>query len=458
MVGLGFIILSLTALINWKIDYPICSKEICSQIAIGFLDRPWILWGAFFYGLAGILTTRLKKVFWLAVALSVGIMFHGLLLFYGYQISNTLCIKCLLFFLASTILTGIYIYKDISVPGQWAIKGIGNALLIVSLIMLALHVDARDSFIDEVNLAHASPTNKVDLTVAKPMKPMNTMETIELESTDSSGVIETAPDHKNFGPKLTVETQYNEAVELNIQQKPALFFAWWCPPCDFALQNIAKYNITDRPYLVACFNDGDQRDYIEKKLQKAGMKDAEYFIFQGTPPVNGVPVLVWWSNGTIQKSTAFETDLINKRLLGQAEIRIGTGSAAHNAALAAEAINGKSILPGTLFSFNEIVGPRTEKRGYQPARQIVSTPEGYDYADGIGGGICRTATALNKAVAAAGLQEVERHSHTLPVDYEEDIAVAWGGWDYKFRNTRPNPITIVCKTINEKLVVEIWGN
>lgn len=451
MVGFGFIILSLTALISWKTGYSICNKEICNQIAIGFLDRPWILWGAVFYALSGILTTRLKKAFWVAVVLGTGIVFHGLLLFYGYQISKAICIKCLLFFLASTILTVFYINKDINLPGQWFLTGLGNALLVASLFMLVLHVNPREPFRDEVIIAHAIPSSKTDNIVT----PVNT---IKLETTPNTTVKNHAANNNSFGPIIRVTNKYNEAVEINIKEKPALLFAWWCPHCDFALQKVSKYNSIDRPYLVACYNDGDQRNYIEKKLAKAGLRDTEYFIFEGNLPVDGVPTLVWWDKEQLYKSSDFDVNANSQKLLGQAEIKIGTGNGAHNAILAAKAINNKEIPPGGVFSFNETVGERTAEKGYLSARQIISTSKGYAYAEGIGGGICRTATALHKAVMAAGLQEVEQHSHSLQVNYEEDTAVAWGGWDYKFRNIFSSPVTIKCRQIDEKLVVELWQN
>ena len=42
-----------------------------------------------------------------------------------------------------------------------------------------------------------------------------------------------------------------------------------------------------------------------------------------------------------------------------------------NIEIATSAINGTIVMPGEIFSFNDVVGPRTIERGYQKAGTYV---------------------------------------------------------------------------------------
>ena len=108
---------------------------------------------------------------------------------------------------------------------------------------------------------------------------------------------------------------------------------------------------------------------------------------------------------------------------------------------ACEAIDGKILMPGEVFSFNKTVGQRTEEKGYREATAYVngaSVPE-------IGGGVCQVASTIYYAVLQADLRTVERRCHTYLVEYVPrgmDAAIYWGSIDYKFENTSPTPIKI----------------
>ena len=111
--------------------------------------------------------------------------------------------------------------------------------------------------------------------------------------------------------------------------------------------------------------------------------------------------------------------------------------------LACEEIDGTVLQPGEVFSFNGTVGERTAEKGYK---------EGIIYADGgsseseVGGGICQVSSTLYAAVEKAGLEIVERHSHSLKVTYIPkgmDATVDWGNKDFKFANNTGEAIYIV---------------
>lgn len=129
----------------------------------------------------------------------------------------------------------------------------------------------------------------------------------------------------------------------------------------------------------------------------------------------------------------------------------------NNVELASRTINGKLLMPGDVFSLNEILGERTLEKGYKIAPVI----EEGDFKSGIGGGICQVSSTLYNAVLRSGLSIVERESHSLPVSYIGlglDATVSWGSIDFKFENTSDYPIFIESYTKNKVLYVNLYSN
>ncbi|WP_332697511.1 VanW family protein [Halalkalibacter lacteus] len=129
----------------------------------------------------------------------------------------------------------------------------------------------------------------------------------------------------------------------------------------------------------------------------------------------------------------------------------------HNISLASEAINNQVVFPGEVFSFNEIVGKRTKERGYLPAPVIVRG----ELSEGIGGGICQVSSTLYNAVDHAGLEIVQRYSHSRRVPYVprgRDATVSWYGPDFVFRNKLNQPILIQSKIYGGQMIVLILSS
>lgn len=127
-----------------------------------------------------------------------------------------------------------------------------------------------------------------------------------------------------------------------------------------------------------------------------------------------------------------------------------------NIRLSAEAINGHTVMPGEIFSFNGTTGERTAERGYKEAAAI----SGGQSKDEIGGGVCQTSSTLFNAVARADLEIIERSPHAWPSSYVEkgmDATVNWPGLDFKFKNNTDYPIFIVAGYSNQKVTVDIYG-
>ena len=106
---------------------------------------------------------------------------------------------------------------------------------------------------------------------------------------------------------------------------------------------------------------------------------------------------------------------------------------ADNIALAAGAIDGTLLAPGDVFSFNEVVGPRTFERGYQDAPVIVDGK----FVPDVGGGVCQVSSTLHVAFLMTGMQRVAARNHSIPISYLPmgwDAAVAGDWLDLRYGN------------------------
>ena len=129
---------------------------------------------------------------------------------------------------------------------------------------------------------------------------------------------------------------------------------------------------------------------------------------------------------------------------------------AANVVLATQKINGVVLQPGQRFSYNNIVGPRTEATGFKMAHVYV----GEDVVDGIGGGICQVSSTLYNAVLLSDLKVVYRTNHSMPVGYVpdgRDATVNYGTIDFIFENNKKYPVKIVATADNRLLKISIYG-
>ena len=127
-----------------------------------------------------------------------------------------------------------------------------------------------------------------------------------------------------------------------------------------------------------------------------------------------------------------------------------------NLKLSASKINGTVLLPGEVFSYNQVVGKRTIEAGYRDAA-IYS---GGKVVDGLGGGICQISSTLYDAVVLANLEIVERSNHGFVTSYLDagwDATVVYGAIDFKFKNSRKYPIKIVASVSNGVAEFQIFG-
>ena len=134
----------------------------------------------------------------------------------------------------------------------------------------------------------------------------------------------------------------------------------------------------------------------------------------------------------------------------------GDVSRSSNVALAAKLVNGTIIMPGAEFSYNTVVGKRTEEAGFKVAHVYMNN----EVVDGIGGGICQVSSTLYCAVLYANLQVTERVNHQLPVSYVplgQDATVDYGNIDFRFVNNTGYPLRILTHASNGVMYASLEG-
>ena len=118
-------------------------------------------------------------------------------------------------------------------------------------------------------------------------------------------------------------------------------------------------------------------------------------------------------------------------------------------------INNSVINPGAEFSFNRKIGAVTEEKGFVYAPIYDDNGQ---VKPGLGGGMCQVSSTLYNAVLQAGLQVLERHPHSKPVNYVPAgrDATVYDDKDFRFRNNKNAPIRIYGAVRNNKVTVDIY--
>ena len=163
-----------------------------------------------------------------------------------------------------------------------------------------------------------------------------------------------------------------------------------------------------------------------------------------------------WASGkkAITRSSGQQSS--GNEVLGEYTTKFSAEPKARNENIshAAKTIDNTVIGPGETFSYNATVGPTTKNNGYKRARIFVRGKKAFGY----GGGVCQVSSTLYNAAAAADMEIIERHSHSLPVEYVpkgKDAATSYGGIDLKFKNTRSYPVEIDTKVTENSVTVQI---
>jgi vancomycin resistance protein VanW len=125
-----------------------------------------------------------------------------------------------------------------------------------------------------------------------------------------------------------------------------------------------------------------------------------------------------------------------------------------NLRVAAAAVDGVVLEPGETFSFWRAAGRPSRGRDYVTGRELR---QGCMIAS-TGGGICQLTNAISRVASRAGMEIVERHSHTLHppgffIDDTTDATVYWNYVDLRFR--APVRVRLGSRLTRDTLVVRL---
>lgn len=249
--------------------------------------------------------------------------------------------------------------------------------------------------------------------------------------------IKTIMDTRKYGKTIELESAYNIKLindlaveisdEINLESKEAQFSF-----------NGGKMSVTED--VVGRSVDTELlKKLIEENITV--LKNIQIPVKEIQPTITKVQLSR--INGVIgQFSTSFKTSSADRK---------------ENIRVAAKALDGKLVLPGETFSFNEATGPRTVAKGYKEANIIVKG----EFIPGVGGGVCQMSTTLYNALIRADLSIVQRSPHSIPssyVPYGHDAAVSYGHLDLKFKNDFDFPIYVHTFTKENQVFAYIYGD
>jgi vancomycin resistance protein YoaR len=128
-----------------------------------------------------------------------------------------------------------------------------------------------------------------------------------------------------------------------------------------------------------------------------------------------------------------------------------------NLQLATQRIHGTVLKPGEVFSYNNIVGNRTQQQGFRMAPVILDGKLVPDW----GGGVCQVSSTLYNSALLANLEIVDRSNHGRAIGYVPlgfDATVVDGYIDFKFKNNLSRPIMLHATITDNELFFAILGD
>jgi len=325
-IGLLYLFAAIVAVVMWMTGFSIiCAEQVCTQLGVGFWGRPWLLWGALYYSLAGMLTMKYRKNLIVGVLLFSGVLFHALLLIFSYYYAHLYCPVCLSFFVFELLVATAYLLvksKENSISIAIAMGPIrACAIVIIALLAVNQVPASSNTHLPKAYAANISSGSTLNITTNMTNENMAVTQDIQTSQTftapEPNEALTTGEENTNESlPEiLNVVGQDGGTVALNIKERPALMFAWWCAHCDDVLQDISRITPDKRPYLVVTYLQGTNDDiYIEQKLKSNGLASSPYFVLKEDPEkIEGVPVLVWYDKG-FQQSYDLDYETIDEMM------------------------------------------------------------------------------------------------------------------------------------------------
>ncbi len=128
----------------------------------------------------------------------------------------------------------------------------------------------------------------------------------------------------------------------------------------------------------------------------------------------------------------------------------------YNVKLASKSLKGIVLSTEEIFSQNQLIGPYTKERGYRKGASFA----GPNIVESEGGGVCKIASTLYNVAILSDLETIERHNHSMPVNYVpygQDATVAYGYKDFRFKNHKDFAILIWSEIVGNRLYIGFYG-
>lgn len=177
-------------------------------------------------------------------------------------------------------------------------------------------------------------------------------------------------------------------------------------------------------YKISLFKEAKKKDLIDlkngKKFAKKKSKENFEYIWKGDAKV------------LLRKLEGVDMQLQKNKV--------------KNLQLASKKIDGIIIKPGEEFSFWNLVGNATKRKGYLEGLGISNS----QMKKGVGGGLCQMANMIHWLILHTPLEVTELHHHSdalFPdvkrrVPFGTGTSISYKALDYRFKNTTKYPIQI----------------
>ena len=129
----------------------------------------------------------------------------------------------------------------------------------------------------------------------------------------------------------------------------------------------------------------------------------------------------------------------------------------HNIHKMADAVNNTIVRPGSTFSLNGHVGPRTTEKGYELAPMIFDG----EFRDDVGGGVSQFATTMYNAIFFGGyrLESYKAHSYYISrYPPGREATISWPHPDLRFTNNSSSGILIRTSYSSTSISVSFYGD
>ena len=187
-----------------------------------------------------------------------------------------------------------------------------------------------------------------------------------------------------------------------------------------------------------------QKKYFPNGMMTEAAKDLHLYLIteQIMPAKTQLELAQYGVQGLVSKCTTY--------------FNTGKVGRTNNIRLAGGKLDYVLIPPAQVFSFNEVVGPRTKEEGYDEADIIYN----YSFVPAVGGGVCQVSSTLYNAVLLADLEIVERAPHSMVISYVKpglDATVVYGSRDFRFKNNTDHYILLKTTVTNGTLTCKVFG-